>query len=141
MILCYPIAFPIGKVNLVCFVRNVIVVSEHCLLLLYICLLYTVSSIFRVSLLTLYLLFSVKILDWVLGHNDALFRRAQLKALVSIHSQEVLETFKMLTTLFTSSQLVEFFGLLIWQPWLVFRLVRAVNLRMMRRQSLVEHLI
>ncbi|KAJ4866024.1 DUF21 domain-containing protein [Raphanus sativus] len=41
MILCYPIAFPIGK-----------------------------------------------ILDLVLGHNDALFRRAQLKALVSIHSQE-----------------------------------------------------
>lgn len=29
-----------------------------------------------------------KILDCVLGHNDALFRRAQLKALVSIHSQE-----------------------------------------------------
>ncbi|KAL1536261.1 DUF21 domain-containing protein [Salvia divinorum] len=29
-----------------------------------------------------------KVLDWVLGHNDALFRRAQLKALVSIHSQE-----------------------------------------------------
>ncbi|KAL4312075.1 hypothetical protein GQ457_01G032760 [Hibiscus cannabinus] len=29
-----------------------------------------------------------KILDWMLGHNDALFRRAQLKALVSIHSQE-----------------------------------------------------
>ncbi|CAN8324450.1 unnamed protein product [Cochlearia groenlandica] len=41
MVLCYPIAFPIGK-----------------------------------------------ILDLVLGHNDALFRRAQLKALVSIHSQE-----------------------------------------------------
>ncbi|KAL1198205.1 DUF21 domain-containing protein [Cardamine amara subsp. amara] len=41
MMLCYPIAYPIGK-----------------------------------------------ILDWVLGHNDALFRRAQLKALVSIHSQE-----------------------------------------------------
>ncbi|KAM7257806.1 hypothetical protein ACFE04_013547 [Oxalis oulophora] len=41
MILCYPIAFPIGKV-----------------------------------------------LDWVLGHNEALFRRAQLKALVSIHGQE-----------------------------------------------------
>ncbi|OMO55070.1 hypothetical protein CCACVL1_27400 [Corchorus capsularis] len=41
MILCYPIAYPIGK-----------------------------------------------ILDWVLGHNEALFRRAQLKALVSIHSQE-----------------------------------------------------
>ncbi|KAM7462639.1 hypothetical protein LguiA_030760 [Lonicera macranthoides] len=41
MIICYPIAYPIGK-----------------------------------------------ILDWVLGHNDALFRRAQLKALVSIHSQE-----------------------------------------------------
>ncbi|KAG6398575.1 hypothetical protein SASPL_140042 [Salvia splendens] len=41
MIVCYPIAYPIGKV-----------------------------------------------LDWVLGHNDALFRRAQLKALVSIHSQE-----------------------------------------------------
>lgn len=41
MIICYPIAFPIGKV-----------------------------------------------LDAVLGHNDALFRRAQLKALVSIHSQE-----------------------------------------------------
>nr|DAD19424.1 TPA_asm: hypothetical protein HUJ06_020887 [Nelumbo nucifera] len=30
-----------------------------------------------------------KVLDWVLGHNEALFRRAQLKALVSIHSQEV----------------------------------------------------
>ncbi|KAL3531365.1 hypothetical protein ACH5RR_010687 [Cinchona calisaya] len=29
-----------------------------------------------------------KILDAVLGHHDALFRRAQLKALVSIHSQE-----------------------------------------------------
>ncbi|XP_050219291.1 DUF21 domain-containing protein At4g14240 [Mercurialis annua] len=41
MIICYPIAYPIGK-----------------------------------------------ILDWVLGHNDALFRRAQLKALVSIHGQE-----------------------------------------------------
>ncbi|KAJ9696240.1 hypothetical protein PVL29_008468 [Vitis rotundifolia] len=41
MIICYPIAFPIGKV-----------------------------------------------LDAVLGHNDALFRRAQLKALVSIHGQE-----------------------------------------------------
>ncbi|CAL9213545.1 unnamed protein product [Arabidopsis halleri] len=41
MILCYPIAYPIGKV-----------------------------------------------LDAVIGHNDTLFRRAQLKALVSIHSQE-----------------------------------------------------
>ncbi|KAA3471105.1 DUF21 domain-containing protein [Gossypium australe] len=41
MIICYPIAYPIGKV-----------------------------------------------LDAVLGHSDALFRRAQLKALVSIHSQE-----------------------------------------------------
>ncbi|CAK9186991.1 unnamed protein product [Ilex paraguariensis] len=41
MIICYPIAYPIGK-----------------------------------------------ILDTVLGHNDALFRRAQLKALVSIHGQE-----------------------------------------------------
>ncbi|XP_062075129.1 DUF21 domain-containing protein At4g14230-like [Humulus lupulus] len=29
-----------------------------------------------------------KILDWVLGHNEALFRRAQLKVLVSIHNQE-----------------------------------------------------
>ncbi|XP_051130591.1 DUF21 domain-containing protein At4g14240-like isoform X2 [Andrographis paniculata] len=29
-----------------------------------------------------------KILDFVLGHDEALFRRAQLKALVSIHSQE-----------------------------------------------------
>ncbi|KAJ7980128.1 DUF21 domain-containing protein [Quillaja saponaria] len=29
-----------------------------------------------------------KILDLLLGHNEALFRRAQLKALVSIHSQE-----------------------------------------------------
>ncbi|GFP94828.1 duf21 domain-containing protein at4g14240 [Phtheirospermum japonicum] len=41
MIICYPIAYPIGK-----------------------------------------------ILDCVLGRNEALFRRAQLKALVSIHSQE-----------------------------------------------------
>ncbi|XP_022758189.1 DUF21 domain-containing protein At4g14240-like isoform X2 [Durio zibethinus] len=41
MIICYPIAYPIGKV-----------------------------------------------LDAVIGHGDALFRRAQLKALVSIHSQE-----------------------------------------------------
>ncbi|XP_072959645.1 DUF21 domain-containing protein At4g14240-like [Typha angustifolia] len=42
MIVCYPIAYPIGK-----------------------------------------------ILDWALGHNEsALFRRAQLKALVSIHSKE-----------------------------------------------------
>ena len=29
-----------------------------------------------------------KILDLVLGHNEALFRRAQLKALVSILGQE-----------------------------------------------------
>ncbi|KAL1216535.1 putative DUF21 domain-containing protein [Cardamine amara subsp. amara] len=29
-----------------------------------------------------------KVLDVVIGHNDTLFRRAQLKALVSIHSQE-----------------------------------------------------
>ncbi|CAG7867632.1 unnamed protein product [Brassica rapa] len=42
MILCYPIAYPIGKV----------------------------------------------VLDAVIGHNDTLFRRAQLKALVSMHSQE-----------------------------------------------------
>uniref|UniRef100_A0A1J3JRA3 DUF21 domain-containing protein n=3 Tax=Noccaea caerulescens TaxID=107243 RepID=A0A1J3JRA3_NOCCA len=28
-----------------------------------------------------------KVLDWVLGHNDPLFRRAQLKALVSIHGE------------------------------------------------------
>ncbi|PSR92683.1 DUF21 domain-containing protein [Actinidia chinensis var. chinensis] len=41
MIICYPIAYPIGK-----------------------------------------------ILDYALGHNEALFRRAQLKALVCIHSQE-----------------------------------------------------
>ncbi|KAJ1433047.1 CNNM, transmembrane domain [Sesbania bispinosa] len=41
MIICYPIAYPIGKV-----------------------------------------------LDVLLGHNEVLFRRAQLKALVSIHSQE-----------------------------------------------------
>ncbi|KAI3715397.1 hypothetical protein L6452_22379 [Arctium lappa] len=41
MVVCYPIAYPIGKM-----------------------------------------------LDLVLGHNDALFRRAQLKALVSIHGQE-----------------------------------------------------
>ncbi|CAI8590743.1 unnamed protein product [Vicia faba] len=41
MIICYPVAYPIGKV-----------------------------------------------LDWLLGHNEALFRRAQLKALVSIHSKE-----------------------------------------------------
>ncbi|XP_040935689.1 DUF21 domain-containing protein At4g14240 isoform X2 [Gossypium hirsutum] len=31
---------------------------------------------------------AMEVLDWVLGHNEALFRRAQLKALVSIHSQE-----------------------------------------------------
>ncbi|XP_043723315.1 DUF21 domain-containing protein At4g14240-like isoform X3 [Telopea speciosissima] len=31
---------------------------------------------------------AMEVLDWVLGHNEALFRRAQLKALVSIHGQE-----------------------------------------------------
>lgn len=31
----------------------------------------------------------IQVLDCVLGHNEALFRRAQLKALVSIHGQEV----------------------------------------------------
>ncbi|EFH65706.1 hypothetical protein ARALYDRAFT_311427 [Arabidopsis lyrata subsp. lyrata] len=55
MILCYPIAYPIGKVML-------------CLLL----------STFYMP----------QVLDAVIGHNDTLFRRAQLKALVSIHSQE-----------------------------------------------------
>ncbi|XP_040955562.1 DUF21 domain-containing protein At4g14240 isoform X5 [Gossypium hirsutum] len=44
MIICYPIAYPVGKV-----------------------------------------------LDVVIGHGDVLFRRAQLKALVSIHSQETAE--------------------------------------------------
>jgi hypothetical protein len=35
-------------------------------------------------------LFGVQILDHLLGHNDsALFRRAQLKALVNIHGKEV----------------------------------------------------
>ncbi|KMT16192.1 hypothetical protein BVRB_3g053520 [Beta vulgaris subsp. vulgaris] len=29
-----------------------------------------------------------KVLDWLLGHSEVLFRRAQLKALVSIHGQE-----------------------------------------------------
>lgn len=38
----------------------------------------------------IYFVRSIQILDWVLGHNEALFRRAQLKALVSIHSQEVI---------------------------------------------------
>ncbi|KAA3480733.1 DUF21 domain-containing protein [Gossypium australe] len=33
-------------------------------------------------------IYVLQVLDWVLGHNEALFRRAQLKALVSIHSQE-----------------------------------------------------
>ncbi|THG19090.1 hypothetical protein TEA_027656 [Camellia sinensis var. sinensis] len=54
MIICYPIAYPIGKAFW--------------------------------ALAELYM--SFQILDWVLGHNDALFRRAQLKALVSIHGQE-----------------------------------------------------
>ena len=31
-----------------------------------------------------------QVLDAVLGHNEVLFRRAQLKALVSIHGQEVI---------------------------------------------------
>ncbi|KAL8171356.1 hypothetical protein V2J09_023160 [Rumex salicifolius] len=31
---------------------------------------------------------AMEVLDFLLGHNEALFRRAQLKALVSIHSQE-----------------------------------------------------
>ncbi|KAG4388046.1 hypothetical protein GLYMA_09G093300v4 [Glycine max] len=30
-----------------------------------------------------------KVLDHLVGHNEALFRRAELKALVSIHGQEV----------------------------------------------------
>ncbi|KAG2308501.1 hypothetical protein Bca52824_028249 [Brassica carinata] len=49
-----------------------------------------------------------KILDLVLGHNDALFRRAQLKLL---------------------------------SPFTAKRLASEVNLRIMRQQSLVEHLI
>ncbi|XLR34822.1 hypothetical protein S83_062722 [Arachis hypogaea] len=32
-----------------------------------------------------------QVLDILLGHNDALFQRAQLKALVSIHSQKDLQ--------------------------------------------------
>lgn len=34
-----------------------------------------------------------QVLDAVLGHDDALFRRAQLKALVSIHGKEVIHEF------------------------------------------------
>jgi metal transporter CNNM len=30
-----------------------------------------------------------QVLDYLLGHDEALFRRAQLKALVSIHGKEV----------------------------------------------------
>lgn len=37
----------------------------------------------------LYITSLIQVLDAVLGHNDSLFRRQQLKALVSIHSQEV----------------------------------------------------
>ncbi|KAL5155041.1 putative DUF21 domain-containing protein [Glycine soja] len=57
MIICYPIAYPIGKGG----VRTIWIRSLH---------------------------LCFQVLDVLLGHDHALFRRAQLKALVSIHSQE-----------------------------------------------------
>lgn len=48
-----------------------------------------ILTVHEFSLALAELLMFLQILDCVLGHNDALFRRAQLKALVSIHSQEV----------------------------------------------------
>ncbi|OIW00055.1 hypothetical protein TanjilG_26392 [Lupinus angustifolius] len=59
MIICYPVSYPVGKV-------------------------YSLPEV--IPLHSLDELNNV--LDHLLGHNEALFRRAQLKALVSIHSQE-----------------------------------------------------
>lgn len=52
-------------------------------------LVFYLVAIYEFSLAVTELFMLLQILDCALGHNDALFRRAQLKALVSIHSQEV----------------------------------------------------
>jgi hypothetical protein len=73
MVLCFPISYPVGKVHIHYLVPDcngkISETWHRCILMYHIWL---------------------QILDYLLGHNDsALFRRAQLKALVSIHGKEV----------------------------------------------------
>jgi hypothetical protein len=73
MVLCFPISYPVGKVHIHFLVPDcngkILETWHQCILMYHIWL---------------------QILDYLLGHNDsALFRRAQLKALVSIHGKEV----------------------------------------------------
>ncbi len=73
MVLCFPISYPVGKVHIHFLVPDcngkILETWHQCILMYHIWL---------------------QILDYLIGHNDsALFRRAQLKALVSIHGKEV----------------------------------------------------
>ncbi|KAG6483640.1 hypothetical protein ZIOFF_060292 [Zingiber officinale] len=81
MVICYPISYPIGKVffSLSMAIPALIATAIHERYILCSC----------VGLIFFPIKFSFQILDCALGHNEsALFRRAQLKALVSIHSLE-----------------------------------------------------
>ncbi|MBA0795706.1 hypothetical protein Gohar_006548, partial [Gossypium harknessii] len=88
MIICYPIAYPIGKQAFVfgyskacSSIRVKVLVG---LLGGFALSKETTSDVLSNAQCAL----APWVLDAVLGHSDALFRRAQLKALVSIHSQE-----------------------------------------------------
>lgn len=81
MIICFPIAYPIGKVIL--FLCSGYITFSECIMC------YNVAVLPSVNLIKIHISFMIQILDSVFGHHDALFRRPQLKALVSIHSQEV----------------------------------------------------
>lgn len=84
MLLCWPIAYPIGRVrsiNKESFYVVILFVNKiyH----------YAQNACFSISF-NHTMCRSLQLLDYLLGHDDsAFFRRAQLKALVSIHGKEV----------------------------------------------------
>ncbi|KAG8485556.1 hypothetical protein CXB51_018915 [Gossypium anomalum] len=102
MIICYPIAYPIGKACSSIRVKVLVGLSggfalskettsdvlsnAQCALAPWVLYHKLLNCTFLIVLL--HSLVWLQVLDAVLGHSDALFRRAQLKALVSIHSQE-----------------------------------------------------
>jgi hypothetical protein len=74
MVLCFPISYPVGKVF------NSLPCNHAC----------SGESLWKTHGWCISYITWLQILDYLLGHSEsALFRRAQLKALVSIHGKEV----------------------------------------------------
>jgi hypothetical protein len=100
MVLCFPISYNVGKVHIHFLVPDcngkILETWHQCILMYHIWL---------------------QILDYLLGHNDsALFQRAQLKALVSIHGKEV-SSMKKTETICKME--VMFWMSMAWKFWLL----------------------